>query len=112
MEDLGGLVGDLEADLEGEGDLVGDLEGDFGDGELREAEKEFRAERELSLSCFSCFSLSLSFLKMWASWTIGGGDNFFLIEGGRIGEISCEPRDIKCVGPRYSSSLRQRLQIF
>lgn len=85
---------DLEGDLVG--DLVGDLEVGFGDGGVREAEKEFRDER-ISGLFFSVFSLSLSFLKMWVSWTIGGGEGlfffFFLIEGGRIGEISrYEPR--------------------
>jgi hypothetical protein len=93
LGDLEGLVGeDLEGDLVG--DLVGDLEVGFGDGGVRE-EKEFRDER-ISGLFFSVFSLSLSFLKMWVSWTIGGGEGFFfffLIEGGRIGEISrCEPR--------------------
>lgn len=83
---------DLEGDLD---DLVGDLDGDFGDGDVREAENEFRDER-ISGLFFSLFSLSLSFLKKWASWTIGGGEGGFFfssIEGGRIGEISrCEPR--------------------
>ena len=89
-----GLVGD--EDLEGGlDDLVGDLDGDFGDEGVREAENEFRDER-ISGLFFSLFSLSLSFLKKWASWTIGGGEGGFFfssIEGGRIGEISrCEPR--------------------
>jgi hypothetical protein len=64
------LEGDLDGDLEGdlEEDLEGDFVGDFVD-EVRGAEKEFRGDRELSncSECFSSFSLSLSFLKMWAS---------------------------------------------
>lgn len=73
---LGDLVGD--DDLEGDlvGGLVGDLEGDFGDGDVREAEKEDRDGRRSGLF-FSVLSLSLSFLKMWASWTIGGGEGVF-----------------------------------
>lgn len=58
-------------------------------------------------SCFSGLafsrSLSLSFLKMWASWTIsvGGGPSVFFFsfrrgsnvdEGGRNAEIGTEPR--------------------
>lgn len=78
MEDLEGLEGlvgdeDLEGDLD---DLVGDLDGDFGDGDVREAENEFRDGR-ISELFFSLFSLSLSFLKKWASWTIGGGEGGF-----------------------------------
>lgn len=89
MEGLEGLVGDedLEGDLD---DLVGDLEGEFGDGDVREAENEFRDEG-ISGLFFSLFSLSLSFLKKWASWTIGGGEGgffFFLlskaVESGRF----------------------------
>lgn len=64
---------DLEGDLVGD---FGDLEVGFGDGGVREAEKEFRDER-ISDLFFSVFSLSLSFLKMWASWTIWGGEGFF-----------------------------------
>lgn len=52
---------DLEGDLEG--DLAGDLE------DLREAEKEVLGDGESE-----SFSLSLSFLKIWASWTIGWGE--------------------------------------
>lgn len=70
-----GLVGD--EDLEGGlDDLVGDLDGDFGDEGVREAENEFRDER-ISGLFLSLFSLSLSFLKKWASWTIGGGEGGF-----------------------------------
>jgi hypothetical protein len=49
------------------------------------------SESLLSLLSFS-FSLSLSFLKMWASWTIGGQGIFFFLmeskddEGGRSAE--------------------------
>lgn len=100
-----------EEDLEGGlDDLVGDLEGDFGDGDVREAENEFRDER-ISGLFFSLFSLSLSFLKKWASWTIGGGEVFFFfsIEGGRIGEISrCEPR----MGGTWGISTSDFLQNF
>lgn len=63
----------LEVDLDDFDDLVGDFEGDLeGEvaGDLR-AEKEDLGEVGLS-SSFELFSLSLSFLKMWASWTIGG----------------------------------------
>lgn len=76
--------------------LVGDLAGDL------EVEKEVRGEEpepepglsdstgfltfSFTFSCFCfcfsfgswwCFSLSLSFLKMWASWTIEGGVRVF-----------------------------------
>lgn len=77
---------DLEGGLD---DLVGDLDGDFEDVDVREAENEFRGER-ISGLFFSLFSLSLSFLKKWASWTIGGGEGgfFFLlskaVESGRF----------------------------
>ena len=50
---------DLEGGLD---DLVGDLDGDFGDGEVREAENEFRDERisGLFFSLFSFFFFLLS----------------------------------------------------
>lgn len=92
LGDLGGLEGEEDLDLS----LEGDLEGLAGD--LRAVEKDVRGEAvvgvvwfwsrsgswcffDCSLSFFfSCdcsFSRSLSFLKMWASWTIWGGSGVF-----------------------------------
>lgn len=72
-------------------------------------------------SCFSglsfsrSLSLSLSFLKMWASWTIsvGGGPSVFFFsfrrgsnvdEGGRNAEIGTEPRFGSGKGPSMRGS--------
>ena len=53
---------DLEGDLAGD---LGDLVGDLGLGDLVDGERE--AENEGGRESRACFSLSLSFLKIWAS---------------------------------------------
>jgi hypothetical protein len=104
---VGDLEGDLEEDLEGDLGLVGDLEkegrGERGGGSGRSSAVEGGlAVEEAEESGFSGFSfarsLSLSFLKMWASWTMSGFGAlavFFFFsgrgskddEGGRNAEI-------------------------
>lgn len=91
---VGDLEGDLEEDLEGDLGLVGDLEkegrGERGGGSGKSSAVEGGlAVEEAEESGFSGLSfarsLSLSFLKMWASWTMSGFGAlavFFFLRGG------------------------------
>lgn len=117
-----GLVGeeDLEADFEGEG-LVGDLaekvedvRGDEGD----ESESECMSfSSSLLLVLVFFLSLSLSFLKIWASWTIGKSwlsANLFFVqsklnEGGRMPDEVWFGSPTRCI--RLNWDIHQRVSM-
>lgn len=108
------LVGDLEGDL----DLVGDLEKE-GRGERGGSGRSYAVEGDLAVedaeeSCFSGLSFSrsfsLSFLKMWASWTISVGAPrfFFFLGGDRKTTKAVETRKSGGTEPRFGSGKATR----